>query len=32
MYDLVDKFKRNAQRNIEKNILKSSLENFKQGK
>ena len=32
MYDLVDKFKRNAQKNIVKNILKSSLENFKQGK
>ena len=32
MYDLVIKFKRNAQKNIGKNIAKSSLETYKQGK
>ena len=32
MYDLVDKLKINAQKNIGKIIAKSSLENCKQGK
>ena len=32
MYNLVDKFKKNAQKIFEKNNTKSSMENCKQGK
>ena len=32
MYNLVDKFKRDAQKSFEKNNSKFSTENFKQGK
>ena len=32
MYNLVDNFKRNAQKSFEKNISKFSIENCKQGK
>ena len=32
MYNLVEKFKKNAQKNFEKNNSKLSIENCKQGK
>ena len=32
MYNIVEKFKKNAQKSFEKNKSKSSMENFTQGK